>query len=149
MKGEGIVIKALDSPWQVGHRSRNWLKLKPDYARSLDVDALIIGASYGQGRRAATEGLLSEYLLALGVTPRSGGEITHFVSFAKCVTSHWCNGSPKSSMLHWWCGALQPSEIGVYARLPLSCHLPCTWHAFIFIDLQHQELMMQGCNWPE
>lgn len=25
--------------------------------------------------------------MALGVTPRAGGEITHFVSFAKCVLS--------------------------------------------------------------
>ena len=78
------MVKALNSIWKSNDRSLNWLKMKPDYAQNLEIDTLIIGAFYGQGKRSAgVAGGFSEYLVALGKPSRLGGQITEFVSFAK------------------------------------------------------------------
>jgi len=54
---EGVVAKALDSPYIPGTRGRLWLKLKTaDY-----LDLVIVGAQWGYGRRT---GWLSDYFLA-------------------------------------------------------------------------------------
>lgn len=54
---EGVVAKALDSPYIPGIRGRLWLKLK-----TVDhLDLVIIGAQWGYGRRT---GWLSDYFLA-------------------------------------------------------------------------------------
>jgi len=54
---EGVVAKALNSPYIPGTRGRLWLKLKTaDY-----LDLVIIGAQWGYGRRT---GWLSDYFLA-------------------------------------------------------------------------------------
>ena len=42
MGEEGIVCKLLDSHWVPDDRG-NWVKLKPDYYKALDVDAVVIG----------------------------------------------------------------------------------------------------------
>ncbi|PRW39278.1 dynamin-related GTPase isoform A [Chlorella sorokiniana] len=76
MKEEGIVIKALDSEWKSNDRHSNWLKLKPDYLRSQEMDCLIIGAFAGEGARS---GMYTQYLLAL-VDSEHPGE---FVSFCR------------------------------------------------------------------
>ena len=44
---EGIMAKALDAPYQAGHRGRRWLKVKP--ANTLDL--VILAAEWGHGRR--------------------------------------------------------------------------------------------------
>ena len=43
------MVKALDSPWRSADRSSLWLKMKPDYVHSADIDAVIIGGYYGSG----------------------------------------------------------------------------------------------------
>jgi len=55
---EGIMAKALASPYTVGTRRKRWFKLKP--ADLLDV--AIVAAEWGSGRR---EGWLSNYWLAV------------------------------------------------------------------------------------
>ncbi|MFQ6064175.1 MAG: ATP-dependent DNA ligase [Candidatus Bathyarchaeia archaeon] len=56
---EGIVIKDLDSTYEMGKRTYTWLKLKPERDT---IDCTIIKALYGKGRRA---GLYSSFLLAV------------------------------------------------------------------------------------
>jgi len=54
---EGLMAKALDSPYTPGARGKKWLKIKP--AEHLDL--VIIAADWGYGRRT---GWLSNYHLA-------------------------------------------------------------------------------------
>jgi DNA ligase-1 len=44
---EGIMAKALDAPYEAGHRGRRWLKIKP--ANTLDL--VVLAAEWGHGRR--------------------------------------------------------------------------------------------------
>ena len=44
---EGIMAKALDSPYEAGRRGRRWLKVKP--VRTLDL--VVLAAEWGHGRR--------------------------------------------------------------------------------------------------
>jgi ATP-dependent DNA ligase len=59
---EGLVIKDLGSKWMPGERGNNWVKLKPDYLPTEDLDCVIIGGFYG------TAGL---YKLAMQLTRSS------------------------------------------------------------------------------
>jgi DNA ligase 1 len=62
---EGIMAKALDAPYEAGHRGRRWLKVKP--ANTLDL--VVLAAEWGHGRR---QGWLSN--LHLGARdPVAGG----------------------------------------------------------------------------
>ncbi|HEU5303509.1 MAG TPA: ATP-dependent DNA ligase [Gemmatimonadales bacterium] len=61
---EGIMAKALDEPYQAGHRGRRWLKIKP--ANTLDL--VVLAAEWGHGRR---QGWLSN--LHLGARSPAGG----------------------------------------------------------------------------
>jgi DNA ligase-1 len=61
---EGIMAKALDAPYQAGHRGRRWLKIKP--ANTLDL--VVLAAEWGHGRR---QGWLSN--LHLGARDPTGG----------------------------------------------------------------------------
>jgi len=56
---EGIVVKNLNSPYEVGQRTYTWLKLKPERDT---IDCTIVKALYGRGKRA---GLYSSFLLAV------------------------------------------------------------------------------------
>lgn len=56
---EGIVIKSLNAPYQIGQRTYTWLKLKPERDT---LDCVIVKALYGKGKRA---GLYSSFLLAV------------------------------------------------------------------------------------
>ena len=67
-RDEGILIKALDSQWRPGDRSASsWLKLKPDYMYRMDIDAVIVGGTFGKGSRAG-EGI-TQYIMALRASP--------------------------------------------------------------------------------
>jgi DNA ligase-1 len=61
---EGIMAKALDAPYEAGHRGRRWLKVKP--ARTLDL--VVLAAEWGHGRR---QGWLSN--LHLGARDPASG----------------------------------------------------------------------------
>jgi DNA ligase-1 len=56
---EGIVVKDLNSPYEIGQRTYTWLKLKPERDT---IDCTIVKALYGKGRRA---GLYSSFLLTV------------------------------------------------------------------------------------
>lgn len=59
MGHEGLVLKAPDSLYYPGRRGKYWIKLK----KELDtVDAIIVSAEYGHGKRAGT---LSDYTFAV------------------------------------------------------------------------------------
>jgi len=58
-KFEGIVIKNLNSPYEIGQRTYAWLKLKPERDT---IDCTIVKALYGKGARA---GWYSSFLLAV------------------------------------------------------------------------------------
>jgi DNA ligase-1 len=62
---EGLVLKVPESRYLPGKRGRHWAKLK----RELDtIDAVIVAAEYGHGKRAGT---LSDYTFAV----QDGGEL--------------------------------------------------------------------------
>jgi DNA ligase-1 len=61
---EGVMVKALDSPYAAGRRGRAWLKVKPVHT----LDLVVLAAEWGHGRRT---GKLSN--LHLGARDPDGG----------------------------------------------------------------------------
>jgi DNA ligase-1 len=62
---EGVMVKALDAPYEAGRRGGSWLKLKPTHT----LDLVVLAAEWGHGRR---QGKLSN--LHLGARdPETGG----------------------------------------------------------------------------
>ncbi len=62
---EGVVVKALDAPYEAGRRGAGWLKVKPVHT----LDLVVLAAEWGSGRR---HGSLSN--IHLGARdPRTGG----------------------------------------------------------------------------
>ncbi len=61
---EGIMVKALDAPYEAGRRGKSWLKLKPAHT----LDLVVLAAEWGSGRR---RGWLSN--LHLGARDPVGG----------------------------------------------------------------------------
>jgi DNA ligase 1 len=91
---EGVMVKALDAPYEAGRRGRRWLKVKP--VRTLDL--VVLAAEWGHGRR---RGWLSN--LHLGARdPETGGFIMLGKTF-KGMTDE---------MLAWQTAKLQELETG-------------------------------------
>ncbi len=63
---EGIVVKALDAPYEAGRRGGAWLKVKPRHT----LDLVVLAAEWGHGRR---RGWLSN--LHLGARDPAGGYV--------------------------------------------------------------------------
>jgi DNA ligase-1 len=61
---EGIVVKAVDAPYDVGRRGAAWVKVKPRHT----LDLVVLAAEWGHGRR---RGWLSN--LHLGARDPAGG----------------------------------------------------------------------------
>jgi DNA ligase-1 len=62
---EGVVIKALDAPWEAGRRGAGWVKVKPVHT----LDLVVLAVEWGSGRR---KGWLSN--IHLGARdPETGG----------------------------------------------------------------------------
>lgn len=57
MGHEGLIAKRLDATYEPGNRGKKWLKIKPTME---NLDLVIIGAEWGEGRRAH---VLSSFLL--------------------------------------------------------------------------------------
>jgi DNA ligase-1 len=100
---EGIMAKALDAPYEAGHRGRHWLKVKP--ANTLDL--VVLAAEWGHGRR---QGWLSN--LHLGARNPAGGGFVMLGKTFKGMTDE---------MLEWQTSRLQELEVGrdgitVYVR---------------------------------
>jgi DNA ligase-4 len=49
--GEGLIVKQPQSKYEIGERSKQWIKVKPDYVDSCldDLDLLVIGVFIGKG----------------------------------------------------------------------------------------------------
>ena len=62
---EGLMAKRLDAVYEPGNRGKKWLKIKPTME---NLDLVIIGAEWGEGRRAH---LLGSFLVA-AYDPESG-----------------------------------------------------------------------------
>ncbi|MDJ0395765.1 ATP-dependent DNA ligase [Rhodococcus sp. G-MC3] len=62
---EGVMIKALSSPYAAGRRGKTWQKVKPEHT----LDLVVLGAEWGYGRRT---GWLSN--LHLGARDPDGGD---------------------------------------------------------------------------
>ncbi|MEJ3404616.1 ATP-dependent DNA ligase [Rathayibacter sp. YIM 133350] len=73
---EGVVVKAIDSPYAAGRRGSSWIKVKPVHT----YDLVVLACEWGSGRRT---GLLSN--LHLGAIDPSGefGEPGGFVMVGK------------------------------------------------------------------
>jgi DNA ligase-1 len=61
---EGVILKALDQPYEAGRRGAGWLKVKPVHT----LDLVVLAAEWGHGRR---RGVLSN--LHLGARDPDGG----------------------------------------------------------------------------
>ena len=62
---EGVVVKAMDAPYEAGRRGASWVKVKPNHT----LDLVVLAVEWGSGRR---QGLLSN--LHLGAyDPVEGG----------------------------------------------------------------------------
>jgi DNA ligase-1 len=61
---EGVMVKALDAPYEAGRRGAGWLKVKPSHT----LDLVVLAAEWGHGRR---RGKLSN--LHLGARDPDGG----------------------------------------------------------------------------
>ena len=61
---EGVMMKALDAPYQAGRRGAGWLKVKPAHT----LDLVVLGVEWGSGRR---QGWLSN--IHLGARDPQGG----------------------------------------------------------------------------
>ncbi|WAR55524.1 hypothetical protein PtB15_6B265 [Puccinia triticina] len=62
--GEGLIIKKLDSRYQVNARTDDWYKVKPDYMDELGetFEVLAVGGFWGRGKKGGTFG---SFLVAL------------------------------------------------------------------------------------
>jgi DNA ligase 1 len=91
---EGIMVKALEAPYEAGRRGRRWLKLKP--VRTLDL--VVLAAEWGHGRR---HGWLSN--LHLGARDEATGGFVMLGKTFKGMTDE---------MLAWQTTRLQELEVG-------------------------------------
>ncbi|XP_049941539.1 DNA ligase 4 isoform X1 [Schistocerca serialis cubense] len=80
-KLEGIILKDPESVYKPNSRKAGWFKIKPEYTGGLmdQVDAIIIGGYYGDGRR---RGIISHFLLAAAVS-KDGAEPEEFHSLVR------------------------------------------------------------------
>ena len=78
---EGVMLKALDSPYLVGRRRGHWWKHKRD---PFTLDAVLLYAQAGSGRRA---NLFTDYTFGLwDRQPGPDGDTVQLVSFAKAYS---------------------------------------------------------------
>jgi DNA ligase-1 len=90
---EGVMVKALDAPYQAGRRGDGWVKVKPRHT----LDLVVLAAEWGHGRR---QGWLSN--LHLGARNDAGG----FVMLGKTFKGL------TDEMLRWQTQALLGLEVG-------------------------------------
>jgi DNA ligase-1 len=90
---EGLMAKALDSPYEAGNRGASWLKIK----RAHTLDLVVLAAEWGHGRRT---GKLSN--LHLGALDPATGEYVMLGKTFKGLTD---------ALLEWQTRELQAREI--------------------------------------
>jgi DNA ligase 1 len=89
---EGVLVKALDSPYEAGRRGAGWIKVKPVHT----LDLVILAAEWGHGRR---QGWLSN--LHLGARDPTSGQFIMLGKTFKGLTD---------AMLAWQTQRLQELE---------------------------------------
>lgn len=79
---EGLVIKDPMSLYRVNQRNDDWIKVKPEYMQEFgeNLDVLVIGGYYGQGKRSK---ILASFLCGLRVDEGSNIIQRKFWSFCK------------------------------------------------------------------
>ncbi|XP_039278065.1 DNA ligase 4 [Nilaparvata lugens] len=80
---EGIILKHPESIYKPNLRTGGWYKIKPEYTDGAmtDLDLLIIGGYYGEGRR---KGLVSHFLLGVAaVKEESMGDPKDFLAVGR------------------------------------------------------------------
>jgi ATP-dependent DNA ligase I len=100
---EGVMVKALDAPYEAGRRGGSWLKVKPSHT----LDLVVLAAEWGHGRR---QGWLSN--IHLGARDEAGGDFVMLGKTFKGMTDE---------MLGWQTEKLLELEISrdghtVYVR---------------------------------
>jgi DNA ligase-1 len=91
---EGLMLKALTSPYLAGRRRGHWWKHKRD---PYSLDAVLLYAQAGSGRRA---NLFTDYTFGLwDRTPSEAGEPAQLVSFAKAYSG--LNDAEISALDRW------------------------------------------------
>ena len=80
LQAEGVMLKALDSPYLEGRKRGHWWKHKLEPYR---LDAVLIYAQAGSGRRA---NLFTDYTFALWSTAEDPDEPPELVTFAKAYS---------------------------------------------------------------
>jgi len=78
---EGIMIKTLDDGYVINERKDKWMKLKPDMLlhHGDDLDLVILGGYYGQGRHRG--GKITEFLMGARANPNPLEDPKHTVKF--------------------------------------------------------------------
>jgi DNA ligase 4 len=73
---EGLVIKSPRSAYRLSERNEDWIKVKPEYMEEFgeDLDCIIIGGYYGQGRRG---NMLASFLCGLKPSPAQRPKNAH------------------------------------------------------------------------
>src|SRR5207253_1270558 len=89
---EGVMVKALDAPYEAGRRGAGWLKVKPRHT----LDLVVLAAEWGHGRR---RGWLSN--LHLGARDPAGGGFVMLGKTFKGLTD---------AVLEWQTGQLLALE---------------------------------------
>ncbi|KAJ3046908.1 DNA ligase (ATP), partial [Rhizophlyctis rosea] len=82
---EGLIVKKPSSMYNPSDRSGDWCKIKPDYIDALgdDVDVVLVGGFYGEGRRG---GRMSHFMCGILEDPKSDGGVRRCLTFCKFGT---------------------------------------------------------------
>ncbi|KAJ3032631.1 DNA ligase (ATP), partial [Rhizophlyctis rosea] len=99
---EGLMVKNPTSPYVPSSRGE-WLKIKPDYIDALgdDLDVILVGGFYGEGRRS---GKLSHFMCAILEDPKPDGSPRRLLTFCKFGTGfkmHEIEMISRESQGHW------------------------------------------------
>ncbi|CAM9104087.1 unnamed protein product, partial [Ectocarpus fasciculatus] len=89
---EGLVVKSWVSAYELGEKSRfknaSWIKMKPEYSNNMtDLDLLILGGYYGEGKGVRAEGV-SHFLLGVKDDSSSTDDMTKYLTVGKIGTGY-------------------------------------------------------------
>lgn len=115
---EGLVVKNLNSTYELGEKSRStsyWVKMKPEYGdHAADLDLLILGGYYGEGQNLRGQGIstflcgikddnnpnLYQTLCKVG-TGYSFSQLTELREKLKEIEIPWNPRHPPDHLAHW------------------------------------------------
>ncbi|CAG8496985.1 36241_t:CDS:10, partial [Racocetra persica] len=97
---EGIIIKKPSSTYILNERVDDWIKIKPEYLDTLgdDLDLIVIGADYGQGKRGS---MFGSFLCGLRDSKTVNNEI-RILSFGRFGTGFTMKENEELKSLEGW-----------------------------------------------